>query len=93
MSITFTVNYSFSGRRCPCRQQGAFDDRPRESQYQAGSVFQRCSYGYDVYTCVYMCEYSYVYKYLYFYCISKNKNRKKEYSVKHIDTECTHKVF
>jgi hypothetical protein len=41
MVVTFTTNYSFSGRRCPRRQRDAFDDRVHKSQDQAGSVFQK----------------------------------------------------
>jgi hypothetical protein len=43
MSVTFTANYSFSGRRRPCRQRDVFGDRLYESQDQTGSVFQMCS--------------------------------------------------
>jgi hypothetical protein len=43
MGVAFTANYSFSGRRRPPRQRDALDDRLRESQDQAGSVFQRYS--------------------------------------------------
>jgi hypothetical protein len=42
MSVAFTANYSFSRQR-PRRQRDALDDRLRESQDQAGSVFRRCS--------------------------------------------------
>jgi hypothetical protein len=45
MGVAFTTNYSFSGRQRPRRQRGALDDRLCESQDQAGSVFQMCSYG------------------------------------------------
>jgi hypothetical protein len=38
MSVIFTTNYSFSGRR-RVRQQGALSDRLRESQDQVSSVF------------------------------------------------------
>jgi hypothetical protein len=43
MSVAFTTNYSFSSRRRPRRQRDALDDRLRESQDQAASVFRRCS--------------------------------------------------
>jgi hypothetical protein len=43
MGIVFTANYSFSGRRRPHRQRDTLADRLRESQDQAGLVFQRCS--------------------------------------------------
>jgi hypothetical protein len=43
MSVTFTTNYSFSGRRRPRRQRCVFGDRLRKSQDQAGSVFRMCS--------------------------------------------------
>jgi hypothetical protein len=43
MGVVFIANYSFSGRRRPRRQRGALGDRLRESQDQAGSVFQMCS--------------------------------------------------
>jgi hypothetical protein len=41
--VIFMTNYSFSERRHPHRQQCTLDDRIRESQDQADSVFQRCS--------------------------------------------------
>jgi hypothetical protein len=44
MSIVFTANYFFSGRRRPRRQRDTLDDRLCESQDQTDSVFQRCSY-------------------------------------------------
>jgi hypothetical protein len=40
MSVVFTVNYFFSGRRRPRRQRDALGDRFRESQDQTGSVFE-----------------------------------------------------
>jgi hypothetical protein len=43
MGVIFMANYSFSGRRRPHRQRDALGDRIRESQDQAGSVFQMCS--------------------------------------------------
>ena len=43
MSVAFTANYSFSGRRRLRRQGDALGDRLRESQDQTGSVFQKCS--------------------------------------------------
>jgi hypothetical protein len=43
MGVTFTANYSFSGRRRPRRQRDALDDQLRESQDQASSVFRKCS--------------------------------------------------
>jgi hypothetical protein len=36
MSVVFTANYFFSGRRRPRRQRDAIGDRLRESQDQAG---------------------------------------------------------
>jgi hypothetical protein len=39
MSVAFTANYSFSGRRRHRRQRVALDDRLCESQDQADSVF------------------------------------------------------
>jgi hypothetical protein len=36
MSVVFTANYFFSGRRRPRRQRDALGDRLRESQDQAG---------------------------------------------------------
>jgi hypothetical protein len=43
MSVAFTANYSFSGRRRPHRQRDALGDRLNESQDQTDSVFQMCS--------------------------------------------------
>jgi hypothetical protein len=43
MVVVFMANYSFSGRRYPHRQQCALDDRFRESQDQANSVFRMFS--------------------------------------------------
>jgi hypothetical protein len=42
ISVAFTANYSFIRRRRPRRQRGTLDDRLRESQDQAGSVFRMC---------------------------------------------------
>jgi hypothetical protein len=56
MSVVFTVNYSFSGRRHPHQQRDALDDRFHESQDQAGSVFE-CAYSSMVCTCVHKSEY------------------------------------
>jgi hypothetical protein len=39
MSVVFTANYSFSGRRRPRRQRVIFGDQLCESQDQASSVF------------------------------------------------------
>jgi hypothetical protein len=38
--VTFTINYSFSGRQHLHQQRDVFDDRLRESQDQIDSVFQ-----------------------------------------------------
>jgi hypothetical protein len=40
--VTFTINYSFSGRRRLRRQRVTLGDRLYESQDQAGSVFVLC---------------------------------------------------
>jgi hypothetical protein len=74
MCVAFTANYSFSGRWRPRWQQVALSDWLRESQYQVGSVFQRCSYGYDVRVCIHRGECSYVYEYLCLYCVSQKKS-------------------
>jgi hypothetical protein len=42
IGIAFTPNYSLGGRRCPYQQRDALDDRLRESQDQADSVFWSC---------------------------------------------------
>jgi hypothetical protein len=41
MSVTFTANYFFSGRRRSRRQRVGLGDPLYESQNQVGSVFQR----------------------------------------------------
>jgi hypothetical protein len=69
MSVVFTANYSFSGRRRPRRQQDALGDQLRKSQDQVGL----CSYGYNVYVRVHRGECSYVYKYLCLYCVFKKR--------------------
>jgi hypothetical protein len=43
MSIIFTTNYYFSGRRRSHQQRVTLSDRLHESQDQSGSVIQRCS--------------------------------------------------
>jgi hypothetical protein len=43
IGVAFMANYSFSGKRRPRQQRDTLDDRLRESQDQAGSVFRRCS--------------------------------------------------
>jgi hypothetical protein len=45
MCDAFTANYSFGESRRPRRQRDALSDRLHESEDQAGSVFQMCSYG------------------------------------------------
>jgi hypothetical protein len=40
ISVAFTANYSFSGRRRLRRQRCALGDRLREFQDQVGSIFQ-----------------------------------------------------
>jgi hypothetical protein len=40
MSVIFTTNYFFSGRRCSQPQRYALNDRLHKSQNQADSVFQ-----------------------------------------------------
>jgi hypothetical protein len=56
MNVVFTTSYSFSGRRRPRRQRIVLDDRLRESQNQVVSIFQICSYRYDIHIYIYISE-------------------------------------
>jgi hypothetical protein len=71
MSVIFTANYFFGGRRHLHRQRDVFMTNFMNLKIKLIQSFRCTHKDKDVRACVYMSECSYVYEYLYLYCVSK----------------------